>query len=80
MMLEDRHFQLSSTINGLGISLFAEWLVRGELASGALVNPFGQSYPTSFSYYLVMPKGPPLTPSAKRVRDWFLKLAREATR
>lgn len=80
MTLEDRHFQLSATINGLGISLFAEWLVRGELASGALVNPFGQSYPTSFSYYLVMPKGPPLTPSAKRVRDWFLKLAREAQR
>lgn len=77
MMLEDRHFQLSATINGLGISLFAEWLVKGELASGALVNPFGQSYPTSFSYHLVTPKGPPLASSAKRVRDWFLKLADE---
>lgn len=80
MMLEDRHFQLSSTINGLGISLFAEWLVQGELESGALVNPFGQSYPTRFSYYLVMPKGPPLAPGAKRVRDWFLKRAGEVTR
>jgi len=28
MMLEDRHFQLSSTINGLGVSLFASWLVQ----------------------------------------------------
>ena len=80
MMLEDRHFQLSSTINGLGISLFAEWLVQGELASGALINPFGQSYPTSFSYHLVMPKGAPLAPNAKRVRDWFLKLAGETAR
>ncbi len=80
MMLEDRHFQLSSTINGLGISLFAEWLVQGELASGALVNPFGQSYPTRFSYYLVTPKGPPLAPTVKRVRDWFLKLAGETAR
>jgi LysR family glycine cleavage system transcriptional activator len=77
MMLEDRHFQLSATINGHGISLFAEWLVRGELASGALVNPFAQSYPTSFSYHLVTPKGPPLASSAKRVRDWFLKLSPE---
>jgi LysR family glycine cleavage system transcriptional activator len=75
MMLEDRHFQLSSTINGLGVSLFAEWLVRGELKAGTLVNPFGQSWPTSFSYHLVMPKGPSLSPGAKRVRDWFLKLS-----
>jgi LysR family transcriptional regulator, glycine cleavage system transcriptional activator len=74
MMLEDRHFQLSATINGLGISLFAKWLVQGELTSGALVNPFGKSYPTDFSYYLVTPKGPPLSPGAKKVRDWFLKL------
>jgi LysR family transcriptional regulator, glycine cleavage system transcriptional activator len=80
MMLEDRHFQLSSTINGLGISLFAEWLVRGEIASGALVNPFGQSYPTSFSYHLVVPKGPPLSFSAKRVRDWFLNLTPDGAR
>jgi len=75
MMLEDRHFQLSSTINGLGISLFAEWLVKEELRSGILINPFSQSYPTSFSYYLVVPRGPPLSPGAKRVRDWFLDLA-----
>ena len=80
MMLEDRHFQLSSTINGLGISLFAEWLVTGELASGTLVNPFGQSYPTQLGYHLVVPRGSPLSPGAKRVRDWFLDLAREATR
>ncbi len=80
MMLEDRHFQLSSTINGLGISLFAEWLVKGEISSGALVNPFGRSFPTSFSYYLVVPRGPALSPGAKRVRDWFLKLAGETVR
>jgi LysR family transcriptional regulator, glycine cleavage system transcriptional activator len=75
MMLEDRHFQLSSTINGLGISLFAQWLVQGELNSGVLVNPFGTSYPTDFSYHLVTPKGPALSSSAKRVRDWFLELS-----
>jgi LysR family transcriptional regulator, glycine cleavage system transcriptional activator len=75
MMLEDRHFQLSSTINGLGISLFAEWLVQGELTSGTLVNPFGKSYPTDFSYYLVTPKGLPLSTEASRVRDWFLNLS-----
>jgi LysR family transcriptional regulator, glycine cleavage system transcriptional activator len=75
MMLEDRHFQLSSTINGLGISLFAEWLVQGELKAGSLVNPFGKSYPTQFSYYLVAPNGPPLSARARQVREWFLGLA-----
>jgi LysR family transcriptional regulator, glycine cleavage system transcriptional activator len=75
MMLEDRHFQLSSTINGLGISLFADWLVQAELASGALVNPFKTSYPTEFGYYLVTPKGPSLSPGAKRVHEWFLNLS-----
>jgi LysR family glycine cleavage system transcriptional activator len=80
MTLEDRHFQLSSTINGLGISLFAEWLVKEELKSGTLINPFGRSYPTSFSYYLVVPRGPPSSRGAKRVRDWFLNLASETER
>ncbi len=80
MMLEDRHFQLSSTINGLGISLFAEWLVEGELKSGSLVNPFGRSYPTRFGYYLVAPNGSSLSPGAAQVRDWFLGLADGARR
>jgi LysR family glycine cleavage system transcriptional activator len=75
MMLEDRHFQLSSTINGLGISLFAKWLVQAELTSGTLVNPFEQCYPTDFSYYLVTPKGSNLSPGAKRVREWFRNLS-----
>jgi LysR family transcriptional regulator, glycine cleavage system transcriptional activator len=80
MMLEDRHFQLSSTINGLGISLFADWLVKAELKSGTLINPFGQSYPTSFGYHLVVPRSPTMSPGAKRVRDWFLNLAGETAR
>ena len=77
MMLEDRHFQLSSTINGLGISLFAEWLVQGELKAGSLVNPFQKSYPTRFGYHLVVPNGAPLSPVARQVRDWFLALTNE---
>ncbi|MGL5361379.1 MAG: LysR substrate-binding domain-containing protein [Bosea sp. (in: a-proteobacteria)] len=80
MMLEDRHFQLSSTINGLGISLFVPWLVTGELNSGALINPFGRSYETSFGYHLVVPRGPPLSPGAKQVWNWFLDLASQTDR
>ena len=71
MMLEDRHFQLSSTINGLGVSLFAAWLVEDELRAGKLVNPFGRLYPTSFAYNLVQPSGLRLSAAAAGFRKWI---------
>jgi LysR family glycine cleavage system transcriptional activator len=73
MMLEDRHFQLSSTINGLGVSLFASWLVQEELKSGVLVNPFGRNFETSFAYYLILPKGEKLSKPVEQFCDWMLK-------
>jgi LysR family glycine cleavage system transcriptional activator len=74
MMLEDRHFQLSSTINGLGVSLFASWLVQEELKSGVLVNPFGRNFETSFAYYLIVPKGEKLSKPVEQFCDWMLKI------
>jgi len=76
MMLEDRHFQLSSTINGLGVSLFASWLVRGELSNGTLVDPFGQLFDTSFAYHLIVPRETELSHAARQFRDWITR-ARE---
>ena len=72
MMLEDRHFQLSSTINGLGASLFALWLVENELLSGDLVNPFAASVPTSFAYHVIVPKGNETLPEVQQFCDWIL--------
>lgn len=74
MMLEDRHFQLSSTINGLGVSLFASWLVQEELKSGVLVNPFGRNFETSFAYYLIVPKGEKISKPVEQFCDWMLKI------
>lgn len=79
MMLEDRHFQLSSTINGLGVSLFASWLVREELESGALVNPFGRNFETSFAYYLILPKGEEPSKSVRQFSDWLIRESGEQT-
>lgn len=73
LMLEDRHFQLSSTINGLGVSLFAHWAVEDEIQSGTLVNPFNQNFETDFAYYLVVPKNSILTKEAKKFHDWLSK-------
>lgn len=75
MMLEDRHFQLSSTINGLGVSLFASWLVEEELTSGVLVNPFGRNFETSFAYHLIVPKGEKQSKPVEQFCDWLLQEA-----
>ncbi|OED48892.1 transcriptional regulator [Rhodobacteraceae bacterium (ex Bugula neritina AB1)] len=79
MMLEDRHFQLSSTINGLGVSLFADWAVRPELDSGSLVNPFGATFATSFAYHLIVPLAAEMSPSVRKFHDWLLDLSRSAS-
>ena len=74
MMLEDRHFQLSSTINGLGVSLFASWLVQKELEAGDLVDPFENAFETSFAYYLITPKGNETTKQVGLFHDWLLSI------
>lgn len=78
MMLEDRHFQLSSTSNGLGVSLFAAWAVQSELDSGDLVNPFDRTFATSFAYHLIVPKSATLSPSARKLHDWLCDISRRA--
>jgi LysR family glycine cleavage system transcriptional activator len=77
MMLEDRHFQLSSTINGLGVSLFTSWLVRDELERGTLVNPFGQVFDTSFAYHVVVPRAAEPSPSVQKFLRWIRDLSLE---
>ena len=74
IVLEDRHFQLSSTINGLGVSLFAERMIESELKSGALINPFDQSFDTGYAYHLVIPNDAILSKSAHQFKDWLLNL------
>ncbi|MDX1819750.1 MAG: LysR substrate-binding domain-containing protein [Paracoccaceae bacterium] len=71
MMLEDRHFQLSSTINGLGVSLFASWLVEDEIAKGTLVNPFARMFETSFAYHVVVPRAAEPSQAIQRFHRWL---------
>jgi len=72
MMLEDRHFQLSSTINGLGVSLFASWLVKNELQRGDLVDPFGGAFDTAFAYHLIVPSDNEPLPAVRQFCAWLL--------
>lgn len=75
MMLQDRHFQLSSTVNGLGVSLFASWLVKSELKSGELVEPFKRGFDTSFAYHLISPNKSILSVQAKSFWNWIVDQA-----
>lgn len=77
MMLEDRHFQLSSTINGLGVSLFASWAVQDELRKGELIDPFGRQFETSFAYHLVVPRGRRSSRHVQMFCDWLLDASRQ---
>ncbi len=73
---QEPHFQLSSTINGLGVALFPQSMIQGELETGVLVNPFGRTFDTSFAYYLGMPNGVSLSRSAIVFKNWVLSQGR----
>lgn len=69
---QEPHFQISSTINGLGVALIPHSMIQSELESGVLVNLFGCTYATSFAYYLGIPNGIPLSGSAIIFKNWLL--------
>jgi LysR family glycine cleavage system transcriptional activator len=71
LLMSDRHFQLSATLNGVGVSLFIRSFIQSELDKGLLVSPLPLEFPTAFSYYLVRPKRP-LSAGASRFYDWIL--------
>ena len=69
---QEPHFQISSTINGLGVALIPHSMIQSELESGVLVNLFGCTYATSFAYYLGIPKAIPLSRSTIKFKNWLL--------
>lgn len=75
MMLEDRHFQLSSTINGLGVSLFASWLVEAELARGDLVDPFERVFGTTYAYHLIVHNRTEPSVPTELFRNWLVEIS-----
>ena len=69
---QEPHFQISSTINGLGVALIPNSMIHTELETGVLVNVFERTYATSFAYYLGMPNRIPLSESAIIFKNWLL--------
>ena len=73
---QDPHFQISSTINGLGVALLPYSMIKTDLETGVLINVFNRTYATSFAYYLGIPNRIPLSNSAVIFKNWLLSQCR----
>ncbi|MBC7576316.1 MAG: LysR family transcriptional regulator [Tardiphaga sp.] len=72
LMMGDRHFQLSATINGTGISLFLRSFIQSELDKGTLVCALQAEHTTDFAYHLTRPRQVRHHTKATRFYDWIL--------
>ena len=63
---------LQAAIEGHGVALINTSLVRDDLASGRLVQPFEEVMPTDFSYHLVIPDEYCSRPAIRAFREWLL--------
>lgn len=80
LMMSDRHFQLSATLNGVGVSLFIRSFIESELDKGTLVSPLPLEFTTEFAYYLVRPRRTKHSIGASNFYDWILSRAAIATK
>jgi LysR family glycine cleavage system transcriptional activator len=72
LLMSDRHFQLSATLSGVGVSLFVKSFIENELEKGSLVCPLALEYETDYAYYLARSKHLKLDAAAMRFYDWIL--------
>jgi len=63
---------IQAAIDGLGVALTQEPLVRDDLANGRLVKPFDIDMPMDYAYYVVTPETTAERPKVKAFRDWLL--------
>ncbi len=63
---------LQAIIHGLGVGLLPEFLARGDLDDGRLVEVFGGPVPIEGSYHLVWPRTGALHPPLRAFRDWLV--------
>lgn len=71
---ETRNFTIQAAIDGLGVAVIDSALVKDELQSGRLVQPFAQALPITSAYHLVWPESRSVSLELEAFRRW---LARE---
>jgi LysR family transcriptional regulator, glycine cleavage system transcriptional activator len=64
---------VQAAVEGHGVALVNTSLVRDELASGRLIQPFEEVIPTDFAYYLVVPNEYRDRLAISAFRTWLLQ-------
>jgi LysR family glycine cleavage system transcriptional activator len=72
LKFESSTLAYEAALQGSGVAMGIEVLVRGYLASGALVSPFGPPLRLTGGYYLVRPKQRPASAAMQQFRTWLL--------
>lgn len=77
-VFDDSNVLIEAVIDGQGVALGDPSLLRGELESGRLVQPFDLVLPSDWAYYIVYPPGALKQPKVRAFRDFLLaEAARE---
>ena len=63
---------LQAAVEGQGVAIVGATLAADDLAAGRLVQPFADTVPTDYSYWLVAPEAAAERPKIKAFRDWLL--------
>lgn len=62
-----------AAIEGLGVTMGRSTAVRGDLAAGRLVEPFGVRLQSPLAYYLAVPVARAKLPKVELFKDWLLE-------
>jgi LysR family glycine cleavage system transcriptional activator len=71
-IFEQMHLMIEAAISGLGLALVPRYMVRHELASGRLIEPFAQRISSRCNYWLIYPVSASRLPSFLLFREWLL--------
>jgi LysR family glycine cleavage system transcriptional activator len=72
---ESLNLAFQAAIEGLGVAVGLDALVRDDLAQGRLVKPFATTRRSHHPFYLVYPEAKARDPRVRTFRDWLLEEA-----
>jgi len=79
LRFESLNLAIQAAIEGLGVAIAIEALVREDLASGRLVEPFGIVRRSRRPIHMMYPEGNAEKRAFRMVRDWLLREAGAAS-
>ncbi|MBA2675914.1 LysR substrate-binding domain-containing protein [Ramlibacter sp.] len=77
VQIDDSHALRRAVLDGHGVGLFFEGLVQEDLRTGQLVQPFKTAVDPGAGYYLVRPRGRPVSSRLGEFMQWILDEARQ---